>query len=106
MCIRDSLWGGRTPDGCDCSGLVQSASRLAGMNIPRDSQPQENATRQEIEFDSRQRGDLVFWPGHVGILSTPDTLFHANAYSMDCRREPLDQVVERAGQPSSVRRLE
>ncbi len=99
------LWGGRTPDGCDCSGLLQSAATLVGIALPRDSGPQEQAVDCVIDFASRQAGDLVFWPGHVGLLKEPDVLLHANAHSMDCRLEPLDTVIERAGEPSSIRRL-
>lgn len=100
------LWGGRTPDGCDCSGLVQSVATLSGHLLPRDSKPQEQFIPLEIQTSERQRGDLVFWPGHVGILASSDLLLHANAHSMDCRLEPLEYVMARAGEPSSIRRLQ
>lgn len=99
------LWGGRTPVGCDCSGMIQAVSRLTGINLPRDSGEQENVIKESVEFEQRVSGDLVYWPGHVGILQSAETLFHANARSMDCRTEKLDAVMKRAGAPSSIRRL-
>ncbi|MEM9031377.1 MAG: peptidoglycan endopeptidase, partial [Pseudomonadota bacterium] len=41
------------------------------------------------------RGDVWFWDGHVGILSQPDRLLHANAHHMAVVEEPLDEAVER-----------
>ena len=99
------LWGGRTPVGCDCSGMIQAVARLTGVYLPRDSGEQEEAIEEVVEFEQRTSADLVFWPGHVGILQSADTLFHANAHSMDCRIEPLQAVMKRAGEPSSLRRL-
>ena len=39
-----------------------------------------------------ERGDLVFWSGHVGIMSDPETLLHANAHHMAVAYEPLAAV--------------
>jgi cell wall-associated NlpC family hydrolase len=87
------LWGGRTPFGCDCSGLVQSALAAAGIPCPRDSDQQDKAFAPAV--GERQRGDLVFWPGHVGIMADRDHLLHANAFHMACVREPFDLAVAR-----------
>lgn len=100
------LWGGRSTDGCDCSGLVQMVAMASGVSIPRDSVDQEAALRSDVEYDSRTAEDLVYWPGHVGLLTAQDTLLHSTAHSMRCCIEPLTDVVERAGFPSSVKRLE
>ncbi len=98
------LWGGRTPSGVDCSGLVQSVFQASGQPLPRDSYQQENAIKTLIGHEQRRRGDLVFWPGHVGLLTNPTELLHATAHSLDCCIEPLDQVIQRAGEISSIRR--
>lgn len=99
------IWGGRSPAGCDCSGLVQLAAFALGYRLPRDSGPQEHAITNAVGFSARQRNDIVFWPGHVGILKDPDTLLHATAHSMLTVSECLTAVIERAGPVSSVRRL-
>ena len=41
------------------------------------------------------RGDLVFFPGHVGIMADAETLVHANAFWMQVVAEPLADVIAR-----------
>jgi hypothetical protein len=89
------LWGGRTPFGVDCSGLVQAALGACGIAAPRDSDQQRDALGQAITMAERAAGDLVFFPGHVGILSGRDTLVHANAHWMATVEEPLANVIDR-----------
>lgn len=98
-------WGGRSPGGLDCSGLVQMCAFAAGQMLPRDSGPQERFISNAVAETDRRRNDLVFWPGHVGLLVDPDNLLHATAHSLLTVVEPLSQVVDRAGPVSSIRRL-
>lgn len=70
------VWGGTSPAGFDCSGLVQySLEQLGISNVPRTSESQW-AWVQQIPYSEIQPGDLVFAqfpgdtggsPGHVGI---------------------------------------
>ena len=99
------VWGGCSPQGVDCSGLVQALSCAKGLNIPRDSGDQEIALSRDIEFLNRQADDLVYWPGHTGILVDKDTLLHATAHTLNCVIEPLDDVIKRAGKITSIKRL-
>ena len=108
------LWGGRTSEGIDCSGLVQTALMAAGVPSPRDSDMMEAALGKPIPVDDPKtplvRGDLVFWKGHVGIMNDPDTLLHANGWHMKTANEPLAQARARiaangGGNVTSVRRL-
>jgi cell wall-associated NlpC family hydrolase len=89
------LWGGRTPLGVDCSGLVQAALAACGVAAPRDSDQQLAELGVAVAFEDRAAGDLVFFPGHVGILATRDRLFHANAHWMATVEEPLADVIDR-----------
>jgi hypothetical protein len=91
------LWGGRTPLGVDCSGLVQAALAAGGVQAPRDSDQQLAALGTEVAFEARAAGDIVFFPGHVGILVPGDRLLHANAFWMAAVEEPLADVIARIG---------
>jgi cell wall-associated NlpC family hydrolase len=98
------LWGGRTSLGLDCSALVQLSLAATGVTAPRDTDQQEQALGAAVG-DGGRRGDLVFWKGHVGILIDGENLLHATGHAMAVVIEPLTAVVERAGQPTSIRRL-
>lgn len=90
------LWGGRSALGLDCSGLVQTALNACGIACPRDSHQQEAALGAGLPLHGPfQRGDLLFWPGHVAIVEAPDTLLHANAHHMMVAREPLGPALAR-----------
>ncbi len=100
------LWGGRSFTGIDCSGLVQTALLLAGRRVPRDSDMlrDSDALGQALPPDSpRQRGDLLFSPGHVVMALDGEEIVHANAYHLAVVREPFAAFVERlAGRGEDV----
>lgn len=105
------LWGGCSRWGIDCSGLVQAALVACGIDCPRDSDQQQAALGFDVpEDEPLQRGDLVFWRGHVGFLSSDTMLLHANAHHMAVAYEPLAEAVERIaakefGEITAIRRL-
>jgi len=89
-------WGGRGAEGVDCSGLIQRALELTGIAAPRDSDMQREQLGEALPDDTPlQRGDLIFFPGHVGFMVDGERLIHANAYWMATVTEPLADVVAR-----------
>lgn len=93
-------WGGRSRAGIDCSGLVQVARQVAGFPCRRDSDMQiADCAAIDPAADALRRGDLVAWPGHIGILLSADRLLHANAFHMACVAEPLAEAIARIGTP-------
>lgn len=108
------LWAGRSSIGLDCSALVQLALNAAGQDCPRDSDMQERELGEALDISAGlpvlQRGDLVFWKGHVGIMCDGQTLLHANGHTMTTAREPLAGALARIaaneyGDVTSVRRM-
>jgi hypothetical protein len=108
------LWGGRTSLGLDCSGLVQTALRMAGVAAPRDSDLLEAFYPVLLpvapDLSGLRRGDAVFWKGHVGLMRDERTLLHANGHHMAVASEPLADAAARIlarsfGPITSIRRL-
>lgn len=89
-------WGGRSRAGVDCSGLIQLSRQVAGQPCRRDSDMQFADLDEDVSPGAARRGDIAWWPGHIGILLDRETLLHANAHWMSCRIEPLADVVARA----------
>jgi cell wall-associated NlpC family hydrolase len=103
------LWGGASAFGIDCSGLVQLSMRMTGQMVLRDSDMQAQSIGSAIDpKDGLRRGDLVFWKGHVAIMTDPETIIHANGHTMTVAVEPLDKAVSRIGylygEPTGYRR--
>ncbi|THD59024.1 MAG: peptidase P60 [Bradyrhizobium sp.] len=92
------LWGGKSSLGIDCSGLVQIALNAAGTGCPRDSDMQQDAIGRALdaaELNRLQRGDLIFWKGHVAIVRDADSIVHANAHHMATTIENTPSAIAR-----------
>lgn len=89
-------WGGRSGDAIDCSGLVQLVFGLKGILAPRDTDMQQAELGDDLPKDvALMRGDLVFFPGHVGIMADAENIIHANGTAMAVSLEPLVHAAAR-----------
>lgn len=84
-------WGGSTPQGFDCSGLVQYAYSNAGLRLPRTASDQMDASAP-VPLENAQAGDLLFFrdggrTSHVAIYLGDGRFVHApstgNQVSLD-----------------------
>ena len=87
-------WGGVTPWGVDCSGLVQTTFAARGMILPRDS-AQQVFHGVAVSLESVQPGDLLFFSGevssgiiHVAFAGDADTLIHSTLACGGALAEP------------------
>jgi cell wall-associated NlpC family hydrolase len=106
------LWGGKSALGIDCSGLVQVSLNAAGTGCPRDSDMQQDGLGRALdaaETKKLQRGDLIFWKGHVAIVRDADTIVHANAHHMaaviENTREAMARIKAAGSEVTAIKRL-
>ncbi len=80
------LWGGRSPFGIDCSGLVQIVYKMVGVRLPRDASQQVHEGKLVDFVDQAQPGDLAFFENrkkriaHVGIILDDNQIIHASGH--------------------------
>ncbi len=106
------LWGGKSSLGIDCSGLVQVSLEAFGMGCPRDSDMQQDGLGRELNADEikkLQRGDLIFWKGHVAIVRDADSMVHANAHHMatvvENTQEAITRIRASGSEVTAIKRL-
>ena len=102
-------YGGATPAGFDCSGLVHYSFRQSGVTVPRDTEAQR-LSAQLIPRGELRRGDLIFFDqegrknNHVGIYLGDGTFVHAPSSGKTVRSDRLDSTYWRR-HLSETRRL-
>src|SRR5262249_7768659 len=93
------LWGGRSVQGFECSGLVQQLLSTRGIRLPRDAHQQWKATRPLGRSAAALRpGDLLFFgrPGrrmtHVGLALGGGRFVHSMGWVRMAHAHPGNQL--------------
>ncbi len=96
-------WGGRDSISIDCSALIQLSYQAYGQNIPRNTIDQVKLKKDVIkDLRNLERGCVVFWEGHVGVMVDKFNCLHANAYHMKTVIEPLKTIMLRMNEKFKI----
>ena len=93
------VYGGATPAGFDCSGLVMYVYAQFGISLPHSSAGQGAAGTRISEADAVP-GDLVIMPGHDGFYAGNGMILHAPYEGASVRIQPIwtsDYYIVRIG---------
>lgn len=88
---RPYCWGGTGPRCFDCSGLTMTAWRRVGVRVPRTADAIA-ATLPSVPLSEVRPGDILWWPGHVGIYA-------GNGWSVEALDKRSGVVMRRAASP-------
>ncbi|EEW26794.1 C40 family peptidase [Rhodobacter ferrooxidans] len=102
------LWGGNSRAGLDCSGLVQASLLACGQQCPGDSDLQQALGTEIPEDAPLQRGDLLFWKGHVAMAMDAARMIHATGHAMavviEDTASAIARIISQGGGPVTHRR--
>lgn len=94
------VWGGRHGGGIDCSGLIQIGAMLAGLDCERDTKDQVTSFGEKLgglDAPGLRRGDVLYVPGHVALLTGPDEAVHADGKAGLVHVQKIDEIVANRG---------
>ena len=79
------FWGGKTENGCDCSGITQMCFNVAGIKLPRDASQQIKVLKEHpVQIEDAKPGDLAFFQNekgnitHVAVMKRTPEFIHSS----------------------------
>ena len=85
---RPYVWGGTSPAGWDCSGFVGWVYAQAGISLPRTTEA-ILSVGTPVSASQAQPGDVMYWPGHVGIYMGDGMHVAAQTPALGTRYSPV-----------------
>lgn len=84
------VYGGTSlTNGCDCSGFVMSVYKQFGVSMPRTAESMRGVGAEVGSIDEACPGDVVCYPGHVGIYIGNGTIVHASTAKTGIKYSPV-----------------
>tara|TARA_B110001452_G_scaffold93543_1_gene77228 strand:+ start:809 stop:1570 length:762 start_codon:yes stop_codon:yes gene_type:complete len=89
------VWGGKTFQGVDCSAILQLFFYYNNKFYPRDTKDQIKYSPKEIKRKIFNKGDIIFWKGHVAICADSKNLIHAYGPEKKVLIMPITKTINR-----------
>ncbi len=89
------VWGGKTCNGIDCSALIQIFFIYNNSFYPRDTKDQIKYSKKKFKKKEFQKGDIIFWKGHVAICLNSKELIHAYGPEKKVIIMPIKKTIDR-----------
>ena len=88
------LWGGKSYDGIDCSGLIQISFETQGILLPRNTSKQIKIKNKNFKKISKpEKNCLIFWKNHVGFLFKDNKVIHSSGQKMRVVEENAQKLI-------------
>ena len=95
------IWGGKTYRGIDCSALLQIFFYYNDKFYPRDTKDQIKYSSKNIK-NKIEKGNIIFWRGHVGICIDSKKLIHAYGPEKKVLIMPIKKTIDRIEKTSKL----
>jgi hypothetical protein len=96
------VWGGKTFKGIDCSALLQMFYYYNQSFYPRDTINQIKFSKKKIKKKIFNKGNIIFWKGHVALCINSKKLIHAYGPEKKVLIMPILETIKRIGKTTKL----